>query len=98
VLADVHSVLGQLEERIGNVLAADDHFREAIQMLGELEAANRLRDCHMDYAQMLEDRGDVGTATRHWKAAAEIGKAAALGIAAHRKDEAVRLQAGQSVS
>lgn len=98
VLADVHSVLGQLEERIGNVQAADDHFREAIQMLGELEAANRLRDCHMDYAQMLEDRGDVGTAMRHWKAAAEIGKAAALGIAAYRKDEAVRLQAGQSFS
>ena len=98
VLAEVHSILGQLEERVGNLQAADDHFREAIQMLGELEAANHLRDCHMDYAQMLEDRGDVGTAMRHWKAAAEIGKAATLGIAAYRKDEAVRLQSGRSVS
>jgi tetratricopeptide (TPR) repeat protein len=98
VLADVHGLLGHLEEREGNLQAADDHFRNAIQMLAELEASNRLRDCHMDYAQLLEDRGDVGTALRHWKAAAEVGKAAALGLAAYRKDEKVRIESGLSVS
>jgi len=98
VLAEVHSLLAQLEERVGNLQAADDQFREALRVLDELESSNRLRDCHMDYAQLLEDRGDVGMAMRHWKAAAEIGKASTLGIAAYRKDEAVRIESGQSVS
>jgi tetratricopeptide (TPR) repeat protein len=88
----------QLDERLGNLLAADDHFAEAIDMLGELEAPDRLRDCHMDYAQLLEDRGDFKAAMRHWKSAAEIGKAAALGITAFRKDEKARVESGLSVS
>jgi len=92
VLAEMHSVLGQLEEQTGNLQSADDEFGEALQMLEELEASNRLRDCHMDYAQLLEDRGDVGTAMRHWKAAAEIGKAATLGIAAYRKEQKLRVE------
>lgn len=98
VLAEVHSMLAHLEERQGNFQAADDHFREAIRMVGELEAANRLRDCYMDYAQLLEDRGDVENAMRHWKAAAEVGKAAALGIAAYRNDEKTRAETSLSVS
>lgn len=98
VLAEVHSLLGQLEERADNPQAADDQFRGAIQVLEELEASNRLRDCHMEYAQLLEDRGDVGAAMRHWKAAAEIGKAATRGTAAYREDEAARLESSRSVS
>jgi tetratricopeptide (TPR) repeat protein len=98
VLAEVHSLLGLLEERMGNLEAADYEFHEAIQMLEKLEAANRLRDCHMDYAQLLEDRGDIGTAMRHWRAAAEIGKTATLGIGAYRKDEARQIESGRSVS
>lgn len=98
VLAEVHSLLGLLEERMGNREAADDQFHEAIHMLEKLEAANRLRDCHMDYAQLLEDRGDIGTAMRHWRAAAEIGKASTLGIAAYRKDEVRQIDSGRSVS
>jgi tetratricopeptide (TPR) repeat protein len=98
VLADAHCVLGLLEERTGNLQAADEQFGEAIQVLEQLESSNRLRDCHMDYAQVLEDRGDVVAAMQHWKAAAGIGKAAALGAAAYRKDEARRLESGRSVS
>jgi hypothetical protein len=52
----------------------------------------------MDYAQLLEDRGDFKAAMRHWKSAAEIGKAAALGIAAYRKDDKARAGSGLSVS
>ncbi len=98
VLAEVHTVLGRLEEREGNFQAADDHFRDAIHMVGELEAANRLRDCHMDYAQLLEDRGDVENAMRHWKAAAAVGKAASLGITAYRNHQTTRAASGLSVS
>jgi tetratricopeptide (TPR) repeat protein len=79
VVADVHVLQGQLEVRLGNPVAADDQFLRAIDLLAELDMPDRLRDCHMEYAQVLDDRGDVHAAARHWKLAAEIGKAAALG-------------------
>jgi tetratricopeptide (TPR) repeat protein len=87
VLAEVHGLQGQLEERLGNTAAADEQFLRAIDLLGELEMPNRLRDCHMAYAQVLEDRGDVHAAARHWKLAAEIGKAAALGTSLRRRED-----------
>src|SRR6202171_4108874 len=92
VLAEVHSTLGLLQERLGDLDGADDEFHQAILILEQLEASNRLRDCHMDYAQVLEDRGDLTRAMRHWKSAAEIGKVASLGTAAYRKDEAAQRQ------
>jgi len=94
VLAEVHSTLGLLQERLGDLDGADDEFHQAILILEQLEASNRLRDCHMDYAQVLEDRGDLTRAMRHWKSAAEIGKVASLGTAAYRKDEAAQRQSG----
>jgi tetratricopeptide (TPR) repeat protein len=93
VLAEVHVLLGQLEERLNDALAADDHFLQAIEILGELEMPDRLRDCHMEYARVLDDRGD-GVAARHWKLAAEIGKSAALGITWHRKDDTASVAGG----
>jgi hypothetical protein len=71
---------------VGDIPAADAHFHQAIETLGELEMPERLRDCHMAYAQVLEDRGDVISAAQHWKLAAEIGKSAALGIAINREE------------
>lgn len=93
VLAEVHVLLGQLEERLNDALAADDHFLQAIEILGELEMPDRLRDCHMEYARVLDDRGD-GVAARHWKLAAEIGKSAPLGITWHRKDDTASVAGG----
>jgi tetratricopeptide (TPR) repeat protein len=86
VLAEVYVLLGQLERRLGNDLATDDYFLRSIQILGELEMPDRLRDSHMAYAQVLEDRGDVGAAARHWKLAAEIGRTATLGVAINRSE------------
>jgi tetratricopeptide (TPR) repeat protein len=97
VLAEVHGLLGQLEERLDNAPAADDHYLQAFEILGDLEMPNRLRDCHMDYAQVLEGRGDIGAAARHWRLAAEIGKAASLGMASNRQDNVTR-EEGRSVS
>ncbi|HEY8862970.1 MAG TPA: tetratricopeptide repeat protein [Candidatus Dormibacteraeota bacterium] len=85
-LAQVHVLQGQLEERLVRTQAADHHFEAALEILGELEMPNRLRDCHMEYAQLLEARGDLSAAARHWKLAAEIGKAAALGLAIKRQE------------
>ncbi len=80
-LADVHILQAKLEERLDRTQPADRQFEAAIAILGEVGMPNRLRDCHMDYARLLDERGDVNAAARHWKLAAEIGKSAALGIA-----------------
>jgi tetratricopeptide (TPR) repeat protein len=85
-LAEVHILQGKLEERLKKTQVADHHFAAAIEILGELDMPNRLRDCHMAYAQVLDDRRDVGAAARHWKLAAEIGKSAALGVAINREE------------
>ncbi len=94
VLADVQVLRGRLEERQRNSRAADDHFLEAIRILGALEMLDRLRDCHMNYAKVLDDRGDIEAAARHWKLAAEVGKSAALGMTLHRKDAEMAVREG----
>jgi tetratricopeptide (TPR) repeat protein len=80
VVANVKVLLGQLEERHGNPALADDHFEGAIRILEELGMPDRLRDAHMEYAELLEARQDVATAYQHWKLAAEIGRLASLGV------------------
>jgi tetratricopeptide (TPR) repeat protein len=80
VLANARLLLGQLEERKGNPRVADDHFGSAIQILEELGMPDRLRDAHMEYAELLEARSDLVAALRHWKQGAEIGVVAALGL------------------
>jgi tetratricopeptide (TPR) repeat protein len=80
VLANAGVLLGQLEERKGNRRLADDHFEDAIQILEELGMPDRLRDAHMEYAEVLEARQDLAAALRHWKQGAEIGVVAALGL------------------
>jgi predicted metal-dependent hydrolase len=80
VLANAHVLLGQLEEQTGNRRLADDHFGKAIQILDELGMPDRLRDAHMEYAELLEARHDLVAASRHWKQGAEIGRIAALGL------------------
>jgi tetratricopeptide (TPR) repeat protein len=85
-IAQVHILQGRLEERLDRTRESDRHFEAAIEILGELATSNRLRDCHMDYAQLLEERGDLSAAARHWKLAAEIGKSAVLGIPMNRRE------------
>ncbi len=80
VLAEVRMLRAQVEERKGNRRLADDHFGDAIKILEELGMADRLRDAHMSYAELLEARQDLVAASRHWKQAAEIGVVAALGL------------------
>ncbi len=86
VLGNVELLRGQLEETQGNNHAADDHFLKAIDIFGELEMPNRLRDCHMEYAQVLDNRGDIKGASGHWKLAAETAMLAGLGITTGRQN------------
>jgi tetratricopeptide (TPR) repeat protein len=74
VLSLVHGLRGRLEENLGDIHAADNHFLQAIDILDGLEMPERLRDCHMEYAQILDERGDVFASARHWRAAAQIRK------------------------
>jgi tetratricopeptide (TPR) repeat protein len=84
VISNVRVLLGRLYERWGNTRQADDQFLGAIRILEDLDMPDRLRDCHMAYGEVLDQRGDSSSAARHWRLAAEIGKAAALGIALRR--------------
>src|SRR5258708_29420705 len=64
VVADAEMLLGKLEEKLGNPGSADAHFHAAIHNLEEIEMPNRLRDCHVEYSQVLEARGDIRAALR----------------------------------
>ena len=75
VFADAQALLGELEEARGDRAAADQSFATAIETLGALHMPDRLRDCHMKYAEILDARGEESRAARHWKLAAQLGKA-----------------------
>jgi tetratricopeptide (TPR) repeat protein len=64
VLADASMLLGRLEEGLEHPGSADDHYGSAIRALEEIEMPNRLRDCYVEYAQVLESRGDMRAAYR----------------------------------
>jgi tetratricopeptide (TPR) repeat protein len=82
--SNVKLLLGRLHEQRGNHRDADEQFLAAIRTVEGLDMPDRLRDCHMAYGEVLDQRGDSSSAARHWRLAAEIGKAAALGIALRR--------------
>lgn len=69
VVADAEMLLGKLEEKLGDHGSADAHFLVAIRNLEEIGMPNRLRDCHVEFAQVLEARGDIEAAFRQLKLA-----------------------------
>jgi tetratricopeptide (TPR) repeat protein len=80
VVANARVLLGKLCERQGNEAVADTQFETAIRILEEIGMPDRLRDAHMEYAEVLDARDDSASGGRHWKLAAEIGKMASLGV------------------
>lgn len=79
--AKVYMVLGQIDEWCGDFRKADEQFERAIRFLSEVREATHLRDAHMAYAELLEARQQVAMAANQWKAAADLGKLIALGLA-----------------
>ena len=77
VVADTEVLLGRLEERLGNPSAADAHYVLAVRNLEEIEMPNRLRDCHVEYAHVLENRGDLRAAVEQLRLAVATESAAA---------------------
>jgi tetratricopeptide (TPR) repeat protein len=77
VMADTQVLLGRLEEQLGNFSAADAHYSLAIRALAEIDMPNRRRDCHVEYAQVLENRGDFRAAIAQLRLAVATESAAA---------------------
>ncbi len=74
VTAGALQVVATAYERMGRSQEADRDFEQALEILGNLDQPLRLRDAHMAYAELLEARGDLGAAVRHWRVAAELGR------------------------
>jgi len=89
VVANARVLLGKLDERQGNTVLADTQFETAIRILEEMAMPDRLRDAHMEYAEVLDERDDTVAAAGHWKLAAEIGKMASLGVSWSAERESV---------
>jgi tetratricopeptide (TPR) repeat protein len=67
--AEAHMWLGHVAAALGDDRAVDAEFAAALQMLEELGAGERLRRCHVTYAEILESRGDLASANVHLKSA-----------------------------
>jgi tetratricopeptide (TPR) repeat protein len=78
VMAEAAILLGRLEEGLGNPRSADAHYRSAIRALEEIEMPIRLRDCHVEYAEVLEARGDMRAAYRQLQLAVAAEKTPAV--------------------
>ncbi len=72
--ATVHRLLGRVHLRRENYEAADRSFTRAIGLFRELRMPERLRECLMEYAEALQDRGDLAESLVYWRQAAEAGR------------------------
>ncbi len=78
VVANAQMVRGDLEEARGEHEAADRCFEAALTILERLEMPDRLRESQMHVAEVLEARGDIASAARHWRTAAMLGRLGTL--------------------
>jgi tetratricopeptide (TPR) repeat protein/DNA-binding XRE family transcriptional regulator len=67
--AESHMWLGRLAAARNDDRTVDAEFAEALVALGELGATERLRRCHITYAEILESRGDLAAANDHLRRA-----------------------------
>ena len=86
VQAKICIVLAQVEEWTNNRAKADELFELAIRIQEKSGDPYQLLDAHIAYAEVLEARPDLPSATKHWKLAAKIGKIAAIGLKAEASE------------
>jgi tetratricopeptide (TPR) repeat protein len=67
--AAAYQLRGRLAAMRGLADAADDAYQAAISVLAGQDATQRLLECHAEYAQQLERRGDKDRALEQWKLA-----------------------------
>ncbi len=72
-LALAHQLLGKLAALREDTERTDHEFGVALSMLADLKVSERLVECHVAYARILEERGDANAALEQWKMA--VGEA-----------------------
>jgi len=68
-VADSHMWLGRIAAERGDNDRVDAEFREAWGILDALGASERLSRCHVEYAELLEKRGDLAGANQQLRLA-----------------------------
>jgi len=72
--ADALQLAGQVAEMRNQRDAADDYFERALAVLREQGASQRLMECHVAYATILEERGDPPGALAHTNSALLVAR------------------------
>ena len=69
-----HQTLGQLAAIRRDDQVADQEFAAALHVLGQSNARERMLDCHLKYADILEKRGEWQTALFHLRQAVKVAR------------------------
>lgn len=68
-VSEANQVLASIAAAEGNHQLADALFAESIEVLNGLQLSERLTSVYAAYATVLENRGDVAGALKHWRLA-----------------------------
>ncbi len=71
IAADAAIISGKIEYAQKHYEAGDTFFEQGLSMLEQLDAREELADQSAEYAQLLENRGDMHRAVAYWKKAFE---------------------------
>jgi tetratricopeptide (TPR) repeat protein/DNA-binding XRE family transcriptional regulator len=74
-LAFAHQLAGRLAAAEGDEQATDREYRQALKLMAETRAGERLVRCHSEFAAALEKRGDTAGAAEQYRLAVEAGRA-----------------------
>ena len=88
-IAEAHTWLGRVADRIGDTETVDREFELAIHGLEELGMRERLLQCHGIYAEILERRGELASAYAHMKQALQASRPGLLQSANEEEEERV---------
>jgi tetratricopeptide (TPR) repeat protein len=71
--ATARQLLGRANLHLGDEVAADEAYAGAVDLLEQLRLPERLRDCAMEYADLLHRWGRLEDSIAYWRVAAEAG-------------------------
>jgi tetratricopeptide (TPR) repeat protein/DNA-binding XRE family transcriptional regulator len=68
--ATARHLLGRTQGQLGDMEAARRSFTEALESLSQLELPDRLRQCAIEYAELLQRQGRLEESITYWRIAA----------------------------
>ena len=69
-----HQTLGELTAIRRDDQVTDQEFAAALNLLGQSNAAERILDCHLKYAEIFEKRGDWQSALFQLRQAVKVAR------------------------